>query len=61
MQPAVNRSIYFTVGSSPARLIRDIILLFPRSYVFTGNSSSMVERFIVVEDTSVRFCGFALY
>jgi hypothetical protein len=25
-----------------------------------GNSSSMVERFIVVEDTSVRFCGFAL-
>jgi hypothetical protein len=26
----------------------------------TGNSSSMVEHSIVVGDTSVRFCGFAL-
>lgn len=40
-----------TGGSSPPRHIRRLS---------TGNSSSMVEHSVVVGDTSVRFCGFAL-
>ena len=45
-----------TGGSSPPRHRTYNIHIQTR----IGNSSSMVEHSVVVGDTSVRFCGFAL-
>ena len=47
-----------TGGSSPPR--HNAIQGYKRHDPPIGNSSSMVEHSVVVGDTSVRFCGFAL-